>query len=145
MKVPLLDLKAQYNSIRAEIEPAVREVMESQQFILGPQVKACETALAAYCGCKHAVTVSSGSDALLVSLMALDIAAGDEVITTPYTFFAGAPTPEGEKPDFESAENRQWRVTLARGKKTWVLLNHCWNPNCLVMRKAHLPGLRYAV
>ncbi len=92
MRVPLLDLKAQYESIRSDIEQAVRGVMESQHFILGPNVKACEETAAAYCGCRFGVGVSSGTDALLVCLMAEGIGPGDEVITSPYTFFATAGT-----------------------------------------------------
>jgi len=90
MNVPLLDLKAQYQAIKPEIDAAVQAVFESQYFILGPEVIACEKAIAEYAQSAHGCGVSSGTDALLIALMNEGIGAGDEVITTPYTFFATA-------------------------------------------------------
>jgi dTDP-4-amino-4,6-dideoxygalactose transaminase len=89
-QVPLLDLKAQHSAIAAEIHAAVSEVIESQRFVLGPVVEECERRIAAYCGARHGVGMSSGTDALLAALMAEGIGRGDEVITTSYSFFATA-------------------------------------------------------
>ena len=102
MAVPLLDLKAQYAAIRDEVRAAVDRVLESQEFILGPEVAALEMQVAEYCGCEHAVGVSSGSDALLAALMAVELRPGDEVITSPYTFYAtvGSIVRLGAKPVF---------------------------------------------
>lgn len=86
--IPILDLKAQYSTIKVEILAAINRVLESQQFILGAEVDVLEKDLADYCQCKYAFGVSSGTDALLLSLMAIGIKPGDEVITTPYSFFA---------------------------------------------------------
>jgi dTDP-4-amino-4,6-dideoxygalactose transaminase len=90
MNVPLLDLQAQYASLKDELRPAVERVLESQRFVLGDEVRRLEASIAEYCQTKHAVGCASGSDALLLALMALDISAGDEVITTPFSFFATA-------------------------------------------------------
>lgn len=88
--VPLLDLKAQYATIREEIREAIDRVTDTQYFILGPEVEALEKEIAAYSQCEFGIGVSSGSDALLVALMAIDLKPGDEVITSTYTFFATA-------------------------------------------------------
>jgi dTDP-4-amino-4,6-dideoxygalactose transaminase len=90
--VPLLDLKAQFAQIRAEVMPLIDGVCASQQFILGEHVRGLEAEIAQYCSSPFGIGVSSGTDALLLALMALDIGAGDEVITTPFTFFATAGT-----------------------------------------------------
>ncbi len=88
--VPLLDLKAQYATIRDEVKEALDRVLETQYFILGPEVEGLEKEVATYSQCEFGVGVSSGTDALIISLMAVDVGPGDEVITTPYTFFATA-------------------------------------------------------
>jgi len=90
MAVPLLDLKTQYASMRQEIRDAIDKVCDSQVVVLGPEVEQLEKEIAAYCDSRFAIGVSSGTDALLCALMALDLKPGDEVITTPFTFFATA-------------------------------------------------------
>ncbi len=92
MQVPLLDLKPQYQPLAAEIQAAIARVCASQHFILGPAVRELEASVAAYCQCRHGIGVSSGTDALLLALMALGIGAGDAVISSPFTFFATAGT-----------------------------------------------------
>ena len=92
LRVPLLDLKPQYEAIAPRVRAMLESVCASQQFILGPQVRTLESRIAAYSGCRHGVGVSSGTDALLLAMMALGIGPGDAVITSPYTFFATAGT-----------------------------------------------------
>ncbi len=92
MQVPLLDLKLQYQPLAAEIQAVIERVCASQHFILGPAVRELEASVAAYCQCRHGIGVSSGTDALLLALMALGIGTGDAVITSPFTFFATAGT-----------------------------------------------------
>lgn len=112
ISVPLLDLKAQYQSIKSEINAAVESVFESQHFILGKEGVALEEELAPYCHTKFAIGCASGSDALLLALMAIDIKPGDEVITTAFTFFAtgGSVSRLGAKPVFVDIDPETFNI-----------------------------------
>lgn len=113
MKVPLLDLKEQYRSLKKEILAATEAVYESQHFILGECVVSLEASIARYCGTRHAVGVSSGSDALLISLMAAGISANHIVLTTPYSFFAtaGAIARLGARPVFADIDPQTFNLS----------------------------------
>jgi dTDP-4-amino-4,6-dideoxygalactose transaminase len=115
MQVPLLDLKPQYQPLAAEIQAAIGKVCDSQHFILGPAVRELEASIAAYSQCRHGVGVSSGTDALLLALMALGIGAGDAVITSPFTFFATAGTiaRAGARPLFCDIEPQTFNLSAA--------------------------------
>jgi dTDP-4-amino-4,6-dideoxygalactose transaminase len=125
MQVPLLDLKSQYAPLRQEIEHAIRDVCDRQQFVLGPRVAALEAQVAAYSGAANGLGVSSGTDALLVALMALDIGPGDEVITSPFTFFAtaGVIARLGARPLFADIDPRTFNLDPRAVRD--VIARHC--------------------
>jgi dTDP-4-amino-4,6-dideoxygalactose transaminase len=116
MNVPLLDLRRQYRTIKGEIDAAIAEVVESQIFRLGPKVAALELGIAEYCGTRRAVGVASGTDAILLALMAAGVGRDDEVITTSYTFFAtaGAITRVGAVPVFVDIDRATYNIDPAR-------------------------------
>lgn len=116
LSVPLLDLKPQYTALASEINAAIQSVTESQAFILGPKVEAFEAAVADYCGVAEAIGISSGTDALMVAMMAMGIDSKDEVITTPYTFFGtvGTITRLGAKPVFVDIDPLTFNMDASR-------------------------------
>jgi dTDP-4-amino-4,6-dideoxygalactose transaminase len=135
LPVPLLDLKVQYVAIQAEIHAAMSRVIESQMFILGPEVAALEQEVAAYSQCDYGIGVSSGTDALLVSLMAIGIQPGDEIITTPYTFFAtaGSIARLGAKPVFVDIDPATFNIQADN-------LNAAVTPRTKAIMPVHLFG-----
>ena len=112
--VPLLDLKPQYQALKAELDEAMLKVAASQMFILGPAVRELEEKLAVYSGAKHGVGLSSGTDALLIALMTLDVGVGDEVVTSAYTFFAtgGTIARVGARPIFLDIEPASYNIDV---------------------------------
>jgi len=112
LKIPLVDLKAQYNVIKDEVDAAIQRVLQQGQFILGPDVRAFEEEMATYCGTKFAVGVASGTDAIRLALLACGVGPGDEVVTTPFTFVATAETVIqcGAKPVFVDINLRSYNI-----------------------------------
>jgi dTDP-4-amino-4,6-dideoxygalactose transaminase len=136
-KVPLLDLQAQHRQIRDEVLAEIVRVVDSQKFILGEDVKKLEQEIAAYCSSQYAVGCASGSDALMLALMALEIRPGDEVLTTPYSFFAtaGSISRLGAVPVFADVEAETFNLDVNRLKE--ILAHH---PKIRAMIPVHLFG-----
>jgi dTDP-4-amino-4,6-dideoxygalactose transaminase len=151
MQVPLLDLKAQYRALKDQILPVIEEVCASQYFILGPHVKDLEQAVAAYSQAGYGIGMSSGTDALLVALMALEVGHGDEVITTPYTFFAtgGTVARVGARPVFCDIDPQTYNLS-ARAVQAFIdehcdyrngkLVNRATGGHVKVLMPVHLYG-----
>ncbi|MCF7837470.1 MAG: DegT/DnrJ/EryC1/StrS family aminotransferase [Candidatus Marinimicrobia bacterium] len=141
--VPLLDLRAQHATIRTEIAAAVAELFESQQFILGAAVEACEAELAAYCGVECAVGVSSGTDALLLAMMCEGIGPGAEVVTTPYTFFAtcGSIARLGAKPVLVDIDPRTYNLDVGQVEAAITPRTRALMPVHLYGQMADMPAL----
>jgi dTDP-4-amino-4,6-dideoxygalactose transaminase len=135
MQVPLLDLKAQYRVIKAEVMAALEAVCDEQGFVLGPRLTAFEEATAQYIGSRYAIGCASGSDALLLSLMAMGVKAGDEVITIPFTFFAtaGAVSRLGAKPVFVDIQPDTFNIDPA-------LIERAVTPRTKAIIPVHLFG-----
>jgi dTDP-4-amino-4,6-dideoxygalactose transaminase len=116
LKVPLLDLRKQYETIKKEVMAVTEEIYESQQFIMGPKVEELERKIAEYCQCQYGVGVSSGTDALIISLMTAGVGSGDLVITSPYTFFAtaGSIARVGAKPVFVDIDEGTYNMDPAK-------------------------------
>jgi len=142
VRVPLLDLKGQYATIRSDVEKAIAEVMESQQFIMGPQVEQFEQAVAKYIGARHAVGMSSGTDALLAALMALDVRPGDSIITSTYSFFAtaGVAARLGATAVLVDIDPGSYNVTACEIEKAWSKLDPARRRRVKAIVPVHLYG-----
>jgi dTDP-4-amino-4,6-dideoxygalactose transaminase len=151
MTVPLLDLKPQYRALKAELDAAMLEVAATQMFILGPEVRALEAEIAAYCGARHGIGLSSGTDALLVALMAYGTGPGDEVVTSPYSFFAtgGTVARLGARPLFLDIDPETYNLDpeqvaafLARGceRRDGGLFNRATGGRIRALMPVHLYG-----
>ncbi|HVE56117.1 MAG TPA: DegT/DnrJ/EryC1/StrS family aminotransferase [Pyrinomonadaceae bacterium] len=152
MKVPLLDLAEQNQILRPEIEAALGRVLDTNGFILGAEVAALEKELADYCGTKHAIGCASGTDALLLALMAFDIKEGDEVITTPYSFFAtvSAITRLGAKPVFVDIDPQTYNLDVSQieakiTEKTKAIQPVHLYGQCAEMSDLHSLGEKYGI
>ncbi len=152
MKVPLLDLAEQNQILRPEIEAALGRVLDTNGFILGAEVAALEEELAVYCGTKHAIGCASGTDALLLALMAFDIKEGDEVITTPYSFFAtvSSITRLGAKPVFVDIDPQTYNLDVSQieakiTEKTKAIQPVHLYGQCAEMSELHSLGEKYGI
>jgi dTDP-4-amino-4,6-dideoxygalactose transaminase len=136
MLMPFLDLQAQFATIRQEILDAVTRTLESQQFILGPEVTAFENEIGALTGCAYSIACASGSDALILALLALEIGPGDEVITTPFTFFAsaGSIARVGAKPVFVDIDPQTFNISP-------YAIQNAITPRTRAIMPVHLFGL----
>ena len=116
MAIPLVDLRAQYYSVKEEVDSALQRVLENGQFILGPEVRTLEKEIAQYCGVKYGIGVASGTDALHLALLASGIGPNDEVITTPFTFIATAETIAkcGATPVFVDIDPKTYNIDSSR-------------------------------
>ena len=137
MQVPLLDLRAQYAPLKSRIMAEIEAVCDSQALVLGPRTEAFENAVAAYCGARHCIGVSSGTDAELVLLMALGIGPGDAVLTTPYTFFSTAScvTRVGARPVFVDIDPTTYNISPAKLEEALKT-----TPNVKAIIPVHLYG-----
>jgi dTDP-4-amino-4,6-dideoxygalactose transaminase len=142
VKVPLLDLQEQYKAIKEEILSEIHDVFQSQHFILGPKVEQLEKSVSQYCGCNYGVGVSSGTDALLISLMTAGVGYGDLVITSPYTFFAtaGAIARVGARPVFVDIDRDTYNMDPAQLAEVVSRLSHEEKARVKAVIPVHLFG-----